>query len=67
MKTGRVKWFNDKKGYGFIEAEGNEYFAHFSEIQTEGFKTLNQDETVSFNPGISPKGKVAKQICRATN
>ena len=47
--TGTVKWFNNKKGFGFIEKEGGgDVFAHFSEIQSDGFKTLNENDKVEF-------------------
>lgn len=62
MKNGVVKWFNEGKGYGFIESEGKEYFVHFKEIQKDGFKTLKQNEEVRFSPGTSPKGNIAKNV-----
>ena len=49
MTAGTVKWFNESKGYGFIESEdGEDCFVHFSEIQGEGFKTLNEGQSVEF-------------------
>ena len=49
MTAGTVKWFNESKGYGFIESEdGEDCFVHFSEIQSEGFKTLNEGQSVEF-------------------
>ena len=49
MAEGKVKWFNADKGYGFIEREGgDDLFVHFSEIQTEGFKSLDEGQTVTF-------------------
>ena len=45
---GTVKWFNENKGFGFIESEGKDYFVHFSAIQVEGFKTLAEGATVLF-------------------
>ena len=59
---GQVIWFNDSKGYGFIESEGQSYFAHFREIDAPGFKILKKDQNVSFEPGTSDKGLVAKSI-----
>jgi CspA family cold shock protein len=61
--TGKVKWFNEKKGYGFIEqGSGKDLFAHFSEIKTSGFKTLRDGQSVEFEIGESEKGLVAKNI-----
>jgi CspA family cold shock protein len=64
MTFGTVKWFNDAKGFGFIEpAEGGEdVFAHFSAIQMEGFRTLQQGETVSYELVQGPKGCLAQNI-----
>jgi|TARA_B110000263_G_scaffold82449_1_gene72139 CspA family cold shock protein len=60
---GTVKWFNASKGYGFIEGEdGTDYFAHFGEIQTEGFKTLKDGQSVTFEVADGEKGPVAKNI-----
>ena len=47
--TGTVKWFNAKKGYGFITAENTDYFVHYSSINSDGFKTLNEGATVTFD------------------
>ncbi|HPJ23465.1 MAG TPA: cold-shock protein [Bacillota bacterium] len=61
--TGKVKWFNAEKGYGFITAEdGKEYFAHFSQIQKDGFKSLEEGETVSFDVTEGQKGFQASNI-----
>jgi len=61
--TGKVKWFNAEKGYGFITAEdGKEYFAHFSQIQKDGFKSLEEGETVSFDVTEGQKGPQASNI-----
>jgi len=58
MAEGKVKWFNPDKGYGFIEQEGgDDLFAHFSEIQGDGFKTLDEGESVVFDIGTGKNGK----------
>ena len=64
MATGSVKWFNDSKGFGFITPEGGgeDLFAHFSAIQTQGFKTLAEGQRVSFDITTGPKGKQASNI-----
>ena len=64
MATGTVKWFNDAKGFGFIEPEagGDDVFAHFSAIQMEGFRTLKQGGRVSFEIVQGPKGQLAQNI-----
>ncbi|WP_077036229.1 cold-shock protein [Pelomonas sp. KK5] len=64
MALGTVKWFNDAKGFGFIEPEagGDDVFAHFSAIQMEGFRTLRQGSTVSFDLVQGPKGQLAQNI-----
>ena len=62
MQSGIVKWFNDGKGFGFIASEGNDYFVHFKEIQGNGFKSLKEGDKVTFEPGHSPKGQVAKNV-----
>src|SRR5438105_15196802 len=60
MATGRVKWFDNKKGYGFIEAEtGEDVFVHYSAIAAAGFKTLNDGESVKFEVMQGPKGLLA--------
>ena len=60
---GTVKWFNEEKGFGFITGEdGKDVFAHFSEIQKDGFKKLTEGEEVSFEVANGPKGLVAKNI-----
>ena len=57
MKTGTVKWFNAEKGYGFISCDecGTDVFVHFSAIQIDGFKTLNEDQKVTFDTEPDPK------------
>ena len=56
MNKGTVKWFNSEKGYGFITAEGGEdVFVHFSAIQGDGFKTLNEGQKVTFETETDPK------------
>ena len=65
MPKGRVKWFNDKKGYGFIEQEnGDDVFVHFSAIQGDGFKTLGEGQEVEFEVENGPKGVHAKNIVK---
>jgi len=63
-QTGTVKWFNDAKGFGFIEPEGGgeDVFAHFSAIQMEGFRTLKQGSKVSYELVQGPKGQLAQNI-----
>lgn len=65
MAIGTVKWFNDAKGFGFIEPEGggDDVFAHFSAIQMEGFRTLKQGGRVSYETVQGPKGQLAQNIC----
>ena len=61
--TGTVKWFNESKGFGFIEQEnGPDVFAHFSAIQREGFKTLAEGQRVSFSVTTGQKGPQAENI-----
>jgi len=64
LATGAVKWFNDAKGLGFITPDdGDEdLFAHFSEIQSRGFKSLQEDQKVTFDIKQGPKGKQAANI-----
>jgi CspA family cold shock protein len=66
MARGKVKWFNDAKGYGFIEQEGGEdVFVHFSAIQMDGFKTLAECEVVEFEIYTGEKGLHAANVTRA--
>jgi len=64
MDTGIVKWFNDSKGFGFITPDngGGDLFAHFSEIQANGFKSLKENQRVQFEVKTGPKGKQACAI-----
>lgn len=64
MQTGTVKWFNDAKGFGFIAPDdgGADLFAHFQDIQSTGFKSLQENQRVSFERGSSPKGDKATKI-----
>lgn len=64
MATGTVKWFNDSKGFGFITPTdgGDDLFAHFSAIQSSGFKTLAEGQKVSFDVVNGPKGLQASNI-----
>ena len=64
MARGKVKWFNDSKGYGFIEqAEGEkEVFVHFSAIQTDGFRTLREGQEVEFEVEGGERGRYAANV-----
>ncbi len=63
MAEGKVKWFNEKKGFGFISREdGEDVFVHFSEIEMGGFKTLAQDQQVSFDIKEGPRGPQAVNV-----
>jgi CspA family cold shock protein len=66
MTKGRVKWFNDAKGYGFIEQDGGEdVFVHFSAITMEGFKTLVEGQPVEFEVKTGEKGLSASNVIKA--
>jgi len=63
MPNGFVKWFNDNKGYGFIEQEGGaDVFVHFSAIEGEGFKSLTEGQEVEFDMSMGPKGPQASRV-----
>ena len=64
MTTGTVKWFNEAKGFGFITPEdgSKDVFVHFSAIQAEGFKVLNEGQAVSYNVEDGPKGPQATSV-----
>ncbi len=67
MAKGRVKWFNEKKGYGFISRDdGNDVFVHFSAIKKDGFKSLNEGDVVEFEIADGPKGPQATNVVVVT-
>lgn len=59
---GTVKWFNESKGFGFLESGGKDYFVHFSAILGSGFKTLTEGATVMFKPSNGQKGPQAEEV-----
>jgi CspA family cold shock protein len=68
MATGKVKWFDDRKGYGFIEpdAGGEDVFVHFSAVQGEGYKTLEEGQLVQFEIVQGDKGLQAANVAKVT-
>ena len=66
MPIGKVKWFNDKKGFGFIEPEGGgeDVFVHHTSIDADGYRTLTEGEKVEFEVVQGPKGKQARNVCK---
>ena len=65
MPKGKVKWFNDKKGYGFIEMEGGkDVFVHYQSIQGDGFKTLKEGDEVNFDVTEGAKGPQAANVTK---
>lgn len=64
MPTGKVKWFNDQKGFGFISAEGTneDIFVHFSAVEMDGFRSLKEGQTVSYEAERSQKGLKATKV-----
>lgn len=63
MSEGKVKWFNERKGFGFIEQDdGSDVFVHFSAIQSDGFKTLYEGQRVSFDVKQGDKGPAAENV-----
>ena len=67
MALGTVKWFNDAKGFGFISPDegGDDLFAHFSEIQSSGYRSLKENDRVQFEIAQTAKGKQASNIQKA--
>ncbi|PEL03255.1 cold-shock protein [Bacillus sp. AFS017336] len=66
MEHGKVKWFNADKGFGFIEREnGDDVFVHFSAIQTDGFKSLDEGQAVTFNVESGQRGPQATNVKKA--
>jgi len=64
VETGTVKWFNEKKGFGFIEPDngGDDLFIHYSNIDSDGFKTLQEGQKVEYEPAEGRKGMEATQV-----
>jgi len=67
MARGKVKWFNDQKGFGFLEQEGGgDVFVHYSSIKGDGFKTLAEGDEVEFDLTQGPKGPKAENVTRVS-
>ena len=68
MAKGTVKWFNDAKGFGFLRAEGQDedIFVHYSAVQADGYRSLNEGEEVEFELVKGPKGLKAEKVVRVT-
>ena len=66
MPTGEVKWFDEKKGFGFIKPpdDGNDIFVHYSAIMDDGFKTLTAGQQVEYVPVKGPKGMLATEVMK---
>lgn len=62
IMNGKVEWFDQKKGYGFVVADGVDYFVHYKEIVAEGFKTLDAGDNVEFTPFEDSRGMKAKNV-----